>query len=251
MKNSSISAIIITKNEEDRIAACLKALGFCDEKIIVDNSSTDATESIAKINGARVVKSDMNNFSKLRDLGKSYAKGEWLLYIDADEIVSHELALEIKHVVTEGKINDAVGYRLKRVNYYFGTLWPTQELMLRLLKASALNGWQGELHETAVVSGYVEDLKNNLLHDTHRNLSEMVEKTNKWSEVEAKLRLEVNHPNVVGWRILRVMITAFFDSYIKQKGYKVGMVGIVESLYQSFSVFITYAKLWEMQQGKQ
>ena len=69
----------------------------------------------------------------------------------------------------------------------------------------------------------------------------------QWSTIEAELRFKARHPKMTWWRFPRVMFTAFYDSYIKQKGYKVGAVGIMESMYQAFSIFITYAKLWELQ----
>ena len=75
----------------------------------------------------------------------------------------------------------------------------------------------------------------------------MVEKTNKWSESEAELRYKAGHPEMSWWRFLRVMFTAFTDSYFKEKGYKSGTAGLVEAVFQSFSMFITYAKLWEKQ----
>ncbi len=78
----------------------------------------------------------------------------------------------------------------------------------------------------------------------------MVNKTNTWSDTEAKLRLEAKHPQITWWRFPRVMTTAFVDSFFRQKGYKAGTAGIIESIYQSFSMFITYAKLWEMQEEK-
>ena len=78
----------------------------------------------------------------------------------------------------------------------------------------------------------------------------MVNKTLEWSKIEAELRFNSNHPKMVWWRFPRVMTTAFLNSYVKQGGYKVGTVGIIESVYQSFSMFITYARLWEMQKKR-
>jgi hypothetical protein len=75
----------------------------------------------------------------------------------------------------------------------------------------------------------------------------MLEKTIEWSDTEALIRFNLGHPAVTWWRFLRVMMSAFFTSFFKQRGFKVGSVGILESLYQSFSAFITYAKLWELQ----
>lgn len=246
----SISAIIIAKNEEVMLGECLNSLSFCDEIILVDNDSTDQTTQIAKKKGAVVVKGSTNNFSKLRELGAKVAKSEYLFYVDADERVSEKLKQEIKAVLDLD--NPLPAYSVSRKNFYLGGKkpWPTIEHLERVFAKSKLKGWKGELHETAQVEGEIGTLSQPLYHFTHRDLSSMVEKTNAWSETEAKLRFNANHPKVTWWRFPRVMITAFWDSYIKQKGYKAGTVGLLESMYQSFSIFITYAKLWEMQEKK-
>ena len=83
--------------------------------------------------------------------------------------------------------------------------------------------------------------------DMDELLEEMLDKTNDWSDIEAQLRLDTHHPPVVWWRLLRVMFTGFTRSYIDQRGWRAGTVGWIESIYQAFSMFITYARLWEMQ----
>jgi hypothetical protein len=96
----------------------------------------------------------------------------------------------------------------------------------------------------------MDQIESPIQHFTHRNLSQMVRKTNEWSLFEAKLRLESKHPQLAPWRFLRVMGTEFINSYVKNKGYKNGVYGLIEGMYQAFSIFITYAKLWELQQRK-
>ncbi len=81
------------------------------------------------------------------------------------------------------------------------------------LKKSLSKKWTGRLHETPQFSGEVSILDGFLMHYTHRNLSQMVEKTADWSGIEAELRLNANHPKMSAWRFFRVMITAFYDSY--------------------------------------
>ena len=121
--------------------------------------------------------------------------------------------------------------------------------MERFFKKDDLEEWYGDIHETARVKGEIGKLEGFLLHFTHTDLTSMVEKTIKWSQVEAALRFNAHHPQMSWWRFYRVMLTAFYDSYIKQKGWKAGTAGLVESIYQSFSMFITYARLWEMQEN--
>jgi glycosyltransferase involved in cell wall biosynthesis len=242
----SLSAIILTKNEEARIGACLDGVSWADERIVVDTGSTDKTISIATQKKATVIREVSGNFSRIRNTGARRAKGEWLLYVDADEIVTPELRHEIERAITSGQYN---AYYIPRKNYYLGAIWPYQDGMVRLIRKKSLIRWTGVLHEHAQIKGSTGELKYYFIHFTHRTLSEMVTKTNEWSFYEANLRFLSHHPRIVWWRLLRVMVTAFWNSYISQGGWKIGTVGLIESMYQAFSMFITYAKLWEMQKG--
>lgn len=247
---NTISGIVIAKNEENMIADCLDSLSFCDEIIVVDNGSEDRTVEIAKRMGAKVFDFVADDFSKLRNYGLEKAKGEWILYVDSDERVTNDLAKVIRHLITcNGRGVNLNSYFLKRKNFYFGDHeWPHIEHLERLFKRDKLEGWYGELHESPKVTGLVGELDGHLLHYTHRDLRSMLAKTIEWSKVEAELRYKSGHPKMSWWRFPRVMLTAFFDSYVRQGGWRVGAIGLIESMYQSFSVFITYARLWELQQ---
>lgn len=243
-----ISAVIIAKNEEEMIADCIDSVGFCDEIIIIDSHSVDRTVEIAERMHAKVYQSESDSFADRRMLGMQKAKGNWILYIDADERLDETLVSSIKNLVLNMQEEKYAAFRIKRKNYYLGNHeWPTVESLERLFKKRDLKGWRGELHESPEVDGEIGDIEGYLKHYTHRNLTSMLNKTIIWSGVEAKLRYDAHHPPVVWWRIPRVMLTAFYDSYIKQKGYSIGVVGLIESIYQAFSMFITYARLWEMQ----
>ena len=252
---SKISAIIIAKNEENMIADCLDSVSFCDEIIVVDGGSEDRTVEIAKRMGAKVYLLETNDFSKLRNFGLERARGEWLLYVDADERVDKVLKEEISHLISFSDRREKLNsYFLKRKNFYLGTSakneWPYIEKLERLFKKDDLKGWRGELHESPIIRGKIGELDGYLLHHTHRDLTLMLNKTIEWSKIEAQLRFKAGHPQMVWWRFLRVMFTAFFDWYIRQKGFKLGTVGLIESIYQMFSMFISYARLWEMQRQK-
>lgn len=244
---SNISAVILTKNEEMMIADCIDSVSFCNEIVVIDSGSTDNTSEIAKNMGAVVYLTTEPDFAKKRNYGLKKAKGPWVLYVDADERVEKDLQAEINKVIAQKNTESA--YRLKRKNFYLGNNeWPKIEKLERLFKKTALKEWKGELHETPVVEGAIGELEGFLLHFTHRELSTMLAKTIEWSGVEANLRYNANHPKMTWWRFPRVMITTFYDWYIVQKGWKVGAAGLIESIYQSFSIFITYARLWELQQ---
>lgn len=246
---SKISAIIITKNEEAMIADCIDSVQFCDEIIVIDSHSTDRTADIANRMECRVFPVELESFAQRRNFGLSRAKYEWILYIDADERISPELAQEIKAVVQKNELVFAA-FKVQRKNFYLGNNeWPYIETLERLFLKKQLKEWRGDLHESPIITGKIGILAGFLYHYTHRDLSQMVDKTNTWSVVEADLRLRAHHPQMSWWRFPRVMITAFIRSYILQNGWKLGTVGLIESMYQAFSSFITYAKLWELQQN--
>lgn len=241
-----LSVIIITRNEENHIAACVKhAAEFAHEVIVIDNGSTDTTAKVAEAAGAAVTSVPGLDFSYMRNVGKEQAHGPWLLYLDTDERLSDQLIKEVRAVISAERSEAA--YTCYRHNYFFGKRWPKSDTMIRLIRKDALLGWQGVVHETAQVTGEVGALSAPLLHHTHNTITDMVAKTNEWSEIESQLRYKSNHPKMTWWRFFRVMLTAFWSSYIRDGGWKAGTVGLVESLYQAFSMFITYAKLWEKQ----
>ncbi len=244
---NKISGVVIAKNAEGLIADCLDSLSFCNEVIIIDNKSEDKTVDIAKKMGAKVYECFSEDFSEMKNLGLKKAANEWILYVDADERVTPELAADIKNK-TSGVATSVAAFKVKRKNFYFGNHeWPYIERLERLFKKGNLEGWYGKLHESPKIKGKVEELDGYLLHYTHTDLTSMINKTIKWSKIEAELRYESGHPKMSWWRFPRVMLTAFFDSYIRQSGWKAGTIGLVESMYQSFSIFITYARLWELQ----
>lgn len=247
MNDLKISAVVIAKNAEKLIVDCLESIKFCDEVIVIDSGSKDKTVQIAKRMGARIFEISNSDFSEMRNLGLQKAVGEWILYVDTDERINKELESDIKNQISKNQ-NEYSAFRIKRKNFYYGNHeWPYIEKLERLFKKEKLKGWYGKIHESPSVDGKIGIVDGFLLHYTHQNLSSMVDKTMEWSEVEADLRFKSNHPKMTWWRFPRVMITAFFGSYIKQKGYKAGVAGLVEGIYQSFSIFITYARLWELQ----
>lgn len=242
-----LSGIVIAKNEQEVIADCLDSIAFCDERIVIDTGSEDSTEEIAKRLGAIVHTHICNDFSEMRNEGLKKATAEWILYVDADERVSEGLGEEIESTIANAPF-EVGAYKVPRKNYYLGKYeWPKIEKLERLFRRRNLVGWYGKIHESPDFTGQVKELKHFLVHNAHRDLESMLNKTIEWSKIEAQLRFEAGHPHITWWRFPRVMISTFWSSYVLQGGWKVGTVGIIESMYQAFSTFITYARLWETQ----
>jgi len=245
----TLTGVIIAKNAEKMIPQALESIAFCNELIVVDNGSTDKTKQIALMHNAKVYEISSGDFYALRNLGLSKATCDYILYIDTDERVDEELKTNIKKILETRLKSKYSAFRLSRKNFYFGDHeWPYIEHLERLFVRENLEGWKGILHESPIIKGEIGDMDGFLIHFTHMDLESMLNKTIDWSDKEALLRYNQNHPKMSWWRFPRVMFTAFFNSYISQRGYKAGTAGIVESMYQAFSMFITYAKLWELQQ---
>ena len=264
VKDKNISAIVIAKNEQNKIGDCLESIVWCDEIILVDNDSVDETVDIAKDHKARIFEYKGGNYSDLRNEGLKHAKGKWILYVDADERITPLLRNEILSLITDHQspINIYSTYAIPRKNIVLGKElkhggFGESDYVKRLFKRKNLKKWTGDLHEEPnfihkgiVTTGKPQELgflKNKMIHIKAQTLEEMVEKTNKWSEVEARLMFEAKHPPMNIPRFLSAIGREFWFRMIKHKAFLDGSIGIIHGMYQVFSRFISYSKLWEMQ----
>lgn len=246
-----LTVIVITKNEEERIRVCLESVKWADELIVLDNGSTDKTKEIAKKYTDKIHTFENLDFASIRNKGNELAAGNWIFYIDSDERVLSDLREEVYKLIQEN-IFSAVA--ISRKNIIFGKevksgpFWP--DWVIRLLKKDDFEGWVGKVHEYPKFKGKLGYTKSSLLHLTHRNLEQIVLKSLEWSKIDAKLRLDANHPKMTGWRFLRILLFEIFNQGILRKGFFNGTVGVIDSLLQAFSLFMSYVRLWEMQQSK-
>jgi glycosyltransferase involved in cell wall biosynthesis len=260
-KKIKLSVIIIAKNEEEKIRDCLMSVAWADEVIVIDNYSLDSTFQISKKLGARAYKFKDGSYSDLRNYGLSHARGEWVLYVDADERVTDDLRDEIKRLLHSKRLK-FVAYAVGRRNIVLGHElkhggFGENDFVKRLFKRSSLIGWKGELHEEPefnfdgkITTGRSDELgylENRMIHIKAQRITEMVEKTNRWSEIEARLMYDSGHPQMNIARLCSAMFREFWSRIVLQKAYLDGTVGFVHGIYQVFSRFLSYAKLWEMQ----
>jgi len=256
MNKIKLSVIILTRNEEEVIKDCLESVKWAEEIVVVDNDSIDKTLSIAKKYGVKIIRSPVgNSFADHRNLGAKTAKGEWLLYVDADERVTPLLRKEIESVIGNqlSTAKKFAAYALPRRNIrltkelHWGGWWP--DYVLRLMRKDKLEGWQGDLHEQPEIDGEVGYLKEALIHFSHRGSFEnKLQNTINWSKIEAQKLYESGHPPMNVPRFVSAMGREFYKRMIKFQAWRDGTEGVMEAIYQVFSVFITYARLWEKQQ---
>lgn len=258
MSDNILSVIIIAGNESDMIVDCLKSCNFADE-IIVASNSTDNTLDLVEKTTPRVIIKKINltpdnfNFSTARNMGFEQATGKWILYLDCDERITPKLQQEITKIITTNS-NDFTNYDIPRANYYlnkrvrYGGSYP--DYVKRLFLKDFFKGYQGIVHEQPIISGSGSVLKNDLIHLTHRDLKSMLEKSLKWTKIEAEMLFKSGHPPVVWWRFIRMMSTKLGERLLKQQMWRDGTVGFISVIFEMFNTFIIYARLWELQQTK-
>lgn len=246
-----LTIVVIAKNEEGRLNVCLESVKWADEIIVLDNGSSDKTIQIAKKFTDYVFSFGDLDFSSLRNKGMEKAKGDWVLFVDADERILNSLKEEIKDIIAT---SDKSAFAISRKNIIFGKevkygpFWP--DWVIRLLKKKDFETWIGKVHEYPKFKGNLGYTKNSFLHLTHRDLDQVVLKSLDWSKIDAALRMDDKHPNMSGWRFLRILFSEIIYQGIIRKGFFNGSIGVMDSILQSFSLFMTYVRLWQMQQAK-
>lgn len=238
-----VSAVVIARNEEKNIASCLESLSFCSQLILVDDDSSDQTKEIARKFEAEIYKRKLENFSEQRNFGLSKAKNEWVLFIDSDEVVSKELQKEILREVKDSNCN---GYLVKREDRFLGHEMRHGDLgnvwLLRLGKKDE-GEWKGDVHEEWNIKGRVGKLKNPLIHTSHKDLSQFVEKINYYSSIRAReLKKSDVHSSL--WMIIFYTKLKFLNLYIIKFGFLDGIHGFVHALFMSFYTFLVRGKLY-------
>jgi glycosyltransferase involved in cell wall biosynthesis len=248
-----ISAVILTKNEEKNVLPCIKSLWWCDEIIVIDDYSTDKT--VEKIQNAKCKSQNENvklkifkrslkgDFAAQRNFGLEKAKGEWVLFVDADERVTPALAAEIKKKILKTRCN---GFYLKRQDFWTERWFRYGETgnikLLRLGKKSA-GKWKRPIHEVWKIKGKIGTLKNPLLHYPHQTITEFIRDINFYTDLNAKFFYQQG-VKASFWQILVYPLGKFFINYFWKRGFLDGLPGFIFALLMSFHSFLTRAKLW-------
>lgn len=242
-----VSAVVLTRNEEKNIERCLKSLSWCEEIIVVDDYSEDGTPDIAKKLDATVYSHHLNdNFSAQRNFGLGVVKNDWVLFVDADEIVTPALRDEISQKTEDRKLKTA-GFFLARRDILWGRELKHGETgnvrLLRLARKKA-GKWRRRVHETWEVSGATQTLKNPLLHYPHQSLREFVSDVDRMSTLHAQaLKEQGVRSNVL--KILFWPPAKFFYNWVFKLGFLDGGPGFLVAAVMSFHSFLSWSKLWK------
>ncbi|HEY5657802.1 MAG TPA: glycosyltransferase family 2 protein [Myxococcota bacterium] len=248
-RRPSLSACIVTLDEEDRLGDCLASLRWCDEILVVDSHSTDRTREIAAAAGARVIERDWPGHVAQKEYAVRQARHDWVLCIDADERVSPELEKEIAELRAAG-FPDFAGWTLSRVSSYLGrwirhgTWYP--DLKLRLFDRRR-GRWAGrDPHDRVEVDGPVGRLRGELLHHPYRNLEEHLATIERYTAIMARELNESGRRARLRDLVLRPP-ARFFVYYVLRGGWLDGWRGLLMAYLAAHYVRLKYAKLWVLQ----
>lgn len=251
---TKITVAIITKNEEKKIARCIASLKWADEVIVVDGLSADRTAEIARSMGAKVVEHKFTgSFADDRNAGMDNAKNDWVLHLDADEVVTAPFAKKAEEALSAG--GGYAAYKFHRKNYFLGHPMDHGGFhhYIPNLVNKRLVRFEGGVHEVPVCNGPVGVLEADIEHYPFDSITQFIERQNRYTEIAARDILK-KEGALDERRIKKEMISRsfkiFWKSYIKKQGYKEGLYGLVFAILFAFINFMKWAKYWEIIKSK-
>jgi glycosyltransferase involved in cell wall biosynthesis len=245
-----LSAIVITRNEAANIGACLDALSFCEERIVVDCGSTDATVEIARKKGARVETHEWRGFGPQKNFALSLATGTWVLSVDADERVTRELAAEIDRAIA---YTLADGFELPRLSSFCGrdmrhSGW-YPDYVLRLFRRGNARFDDAVVHERVVCEGSLLRLKEPLIHHPVQKLEDALGRMDRYSTASAEA-LVASGRRVSFFAGIGHGLYAFLRTYILKLGFLDGAEGFLLAVANAEGSYYRYMKAWLEGRGR-
>jgi glycosyltransferase involved in cell wall biosynthesis len=233
----SLTAAVIARDEQLMLGACLRALEFADERLVlVDAATRDRTREIAREHGARVEERAFLNFAAQRQAALDLARGDWVLFVDADERVTPSLHAEIVAVLAEPDGRHA--FWIPRENYILGRVvhhagW-SPDYQLRLLRRDHVRmDPRRVVHEQALVDGPVGHLRAPFVHYNYRSVGELFTKQERYSRLEAERWLLTYGPPRRR-ALLGQPMREFWRRFVVLQGYRDGPTGLLLSLLMAW-----------------
>jgi glycosyltransferase involved in cell wall biosynthesis len=247
---TKLSVTIITLNEADHVGAAIDSASWADEVLVVDSGSTDGTVDLARARGATVATRPWTGYVDQKNHAAGLARNDWIFSLDADERISGPLAAEIRDLLAAGPA--ARAYRVPRVTFHLGRWMRTTDFypdfQTRLYDRRAAR-WRGRyVHESVAADGEVGRLRHELEHYSYRDLRDHLDRINQYSTLAARQMHEAGRRAGV----LDLLVhppAAFLRNYVLRRGFIDGTAGLTLSAVNAYSVFLKFAKLWEMQRA--
>lgn len=250
MAKVPVSVVVITKNEERNIEDCLNSVyGWASEIVVVDDQSSDKTVPLAEKFASTIYHRRMENEGIHRNWSYGQAKNEWVLSLDADEIVSPELRDEIIQKLPDPQFQ---AYSIPLRNY-IGKYWvkhagwyPAGKL--RLFQKSKFKYEEVKVHPRVFLDGKCGHLTTDIIHKGYPDFEHFLQSLNRQTSLEAEKWIETGRTMSLAKAIWRT-VDRFFRSFIGKAGYKDGFIGFMVAFYASLYQIISYAKYWEIKKG--
>lgn len=240
MAEPKVSVLVVAKNEARHLAACLSAVGWAHERIVVvDASSSDETLAIAVREADKTAVRVFDDFAHQRNFALTLADGEWVLAIDADERSTPAFEAEVKRAIA--RANPAIaGFRVPIRSVVLGRRFAfsgTQhDLPLRLFRRGR-GYWTGLVHETVALDGRIETLKHGLEHHTLADARTFLDKINRYTDLEAQELVESGRRFRLGALLVRP-VWVFLKLYLGKQGFRDGLEGLAFCVFSGFSAFV-------------
>lgn len=246
-----LSVVIITFNEEQNIARCLDSVkDLADDIVVVDSFSTDNTVNLCKSYGAKVFSLPFEGYVNQKNKADQYAASDYILSLDADEVLSETLIQSIKQVKNNW---EKEGYYLSRLNNYCGKWirhcgwYPDRKLRLFDRRKGE---WKGiTLHEKFEVEGETGILKGDLLHYTYPTIASHITQTQKFTSIAAR-ELFQQEKKATPFKILFSPVFKFLKSYFVKLGFLDGYQGLMVCSISAWSNYLKYKKLASLRKEK-
>ncbi len=245
--HQQLSAVIICRNAEARLAKCLKSLDWVDEIVAVDSYSTDKTLEICRKYTHKVYQHPFESYASQKSWAVDKASNRWVLAVDADEWITEELANEIRQALQGDPQHTA--YRIRRINYFLGMPvrhcgWQ-HDWVVRLFDRHKARFIMTHVHEGLEVDGSTGKLKSTIGHYPYLDLDEYFAKLNQYSKLGALDSMEKGK-RAGALTFLTRSVGRFLKTYVLNLGFLDGKMGLAVCLLASISVLAKYLRLWEM-----
>ncbi|MCB1735996.1 MAG: glycosyltransferase family 2 protein [Gammaproteobacteria bacterium] len=247
---ATLSAVVITRNEASRIKACLDALAFADEIVVVDSGSDDDTIAIARTAGARVIQQDWLGYGAQKQFAVAQARHDWVFCVDADEIPTTALRASIEQTLAAPSL---FAYRHPRCNRFMGRALRHGEgypdWSLRLFHREHARWSTDPIHEKVVSDGPVGTLHGDLMHNSEEGIERYLSKQNRYTTLQAEQMFARGKRTGVATMLLSPVLR-FVKFYVLKRGFLDGVPGLVHILIGCFNSFSKYAKLIALQRTR-